>query len=244
MILEKPMRRGSAIVECLVAVLMFALLFIVLWSTKRPRPAHLIQCIQNQGEIWKGYVSWAAENEGKFPPVVGIAAAGGQLGSGKLGDVLLPEAVLDVYGALVPVGERPLNRFVQSIDRFHCPADTGGGSHAVASCWESMGNSYQPQVADDLFGVQRVLGLKSEPESKYEGRSITLDEIGASPKNKIIQGDWNWPASGPLLWHGGKVGGHVMLFGDGHADVLKFPSQQVLTNQFLHKKPNPKSRWW
>ena len=244
MILEKQRMHGSTVVECLVALVMFALLFAVLWSTKPKRPAHVIQCIQNQGEIWKGYTAWANDHGGKFPRVIGIGAVGGQLGSGKLGDELLPEEVLEVYGAFVPVDQRPLNRYVQSVTRFHCPADTAGGSHAVASCWETMGNSYQPQVADDLFGVRRVLGLDSEPESKYEGRSITLNEIGESPRNKIIQGDWNWPASGPLLWHGGKVGGHVMLFGDGHADVLKFPSQQILTNQFLHKVPDLKSRWW
>lgn len=240
----KQRQHGSTLVECLIAGFMFALLFAVLWSMKRPRHQHVLQCIHNQGEIWKGYVAWADENGGVLPTIIGLATLGGQRGDGKVGGAMLPDEALEVYGAFVPAERRPLNRFVKVLERFRCPADTGGGSQSVSSCWESLGNSYQPQVADDLFGVRKVIGLSSESADSYEGRSITLDEIGKSPKNKIIQGDWNWPAGGPLLWHGEKVGGHVMLFGDGHADVLKFPSQSVLTNQMLHKVPDPKSRWW
>ena len=78
----------------------------------------------------------------------------------------LPDAVSRIYGAKVPAKERPLNKYVGNLEIFHDPADVGSGKngpslphnvrHNMHSYWESFGNSYQPQVADDMFRVKRV----------------------------------------------------------------------------------------
>ena len=93
---------------------------------------------------------------------------------------------------------------------------------------DSFGNSYQPQVADDMFRVKRILGEKSEKGS-YEGTSMRESEI-TKPENKIIQGDWNWPYDREDTWHA-KDGEarHIMLYADGHAREFVFPpTEQML----------------
>ena len=159
----------------------------------------------------------------------------------------MPVVVGNLYGASVPEKERPLNAYIGSIKSFHDPADTGGGAYNVHSCWDSFGNSYQPQVADDMFRVKRILGEKSEKEGSYEGTSMRESEI-SKPKNKIIQGDWNWPYDREDAWHA-KDGEarHIMLYADGHAKEFVFPP----TDQILKwlkpgemPKPDPNYIWW
>ncbi len=150
-----------------------------------------------------------------------------------------------MYGAKVPQADRPLNLYISNVKTFHDPADTGGGAHSVPSCWESFGNSYQPQVADDMFRVKHVLGELSESEDKYVGKSMHEQEIAKSPANKIIQGDWNWPYDREDAWHGhdGNAN-HIMLYGDSHVEQFIFPPTTTMIKWFLVPTPDPDFRWW
>jgi len=90
-----------------------------------------------------------------------------------------------------------------------------------------------------------VVGLSTEPEGKDEAKPITLKEIAKSPKNKIIQGCWNWPYDGDDAWHGvWGMGQHVMLFGEGHADLHLFPSTPTMVKWLKKPAPDSKFRWW
>ena len=175
------------------------------------------------------------------PPVLEVRRGNFLAAKGKK----LPKIVAQIYGARVPKKERPLNQYVEDFRCFQCPADKGGGAYMVPSCWHSFGNSYQAQTADDMFRIKHVLGERSEKKGSYESTPITLKEIKKSPKNKIIQGDWNWPYDKEDAWHSpdGKAR-HVMLFGDGHVELYLFPPTKTMTNWFLKPPPDLKFRWW
>ena len=56
----------------------------------------------------------------------------------------------------------------------------GGGAYNVRNCFEALGTSYQPQVADDMFRVQHILGEVSEVSNgvaNYWGTSLTTTEV-------------------------------------------------------------------
>ena len=80
---------------------------------------------------------------------------------------------------------------------------------------------------------------KSEADDPYEGRSMRQSEM-INPSNKIIQGDWNWPYDGASSWHAAKgdlnggagEAGHVMLYGDGHAEYFIFPPTRKMMEWF------------
>jgi hypothetical protein len=209
------------------------------------REQKITKSINNQKQIGVGYVGYLGDNDGWFPRVAGPASVGGKQGDGMGGKgKLLPEQVARTYGAKVPVNERPLNKYVGDPRIFHDPADTGGGPYSVKSCWESFGNSYQPQVADDMFRVKRVLGAKSEPAESYEGTSMHESEL-IKPANKIIQGDWNWPYDLEDAWHA-KEGEarHIMLYADMHVSEFVFPPTTQMKKWMLSPKPDPSFKWW
>ena len=126
------------------------------------RKQKIAQSIENQHAIGKAYAAYLADNDGWYPVVRGAAGVGGKTGNSRGPRGPLPAVVGKFYGASVPEKERPLNAYIGSIKSFHDPADTGGGAYNVHSSWDSFGNSYQPQVADDMFRVKRILGEKSE----------------------------------------------------------------------------------
>ena len=208
------------------------------------REQKIAKSINNQKQIGMAYVMYLNDHEGWFPRVAGPASVGGKQGDGMDSKGKLPNLVARLYGAKAPANERPLNEYVSDPRIFHDPADTGGGAFSVKSCWESFGNSYQPQVADDQFRVKRVLGEKKEPAESYEGTSLHESEI-IKPTNKIIQGDWNWPFDREDAWHA-KEGEarHIMLYADMHVSEFVFPPTTQMMKWQLQPAPDPSYKWW
>lgn len=204
-----------------------------------------MQSVDNQRNIGAAYTQYLDDNDGWYPRVRGSAGVGGKQGNALGHNGPLPDVVSRLYGAKVPEGDRPLNKYVSNLEIFHDPADMGGGAFNVPSCWEAFGNSYQPSVADDMFRVKHVLGEKTENKDSYEGTSLHEQEITKSPANKIIQGDWNWPYDREEAWHSDiGLGKHIMLYGDGHAEQFVFPPTSTMTNWFLSPAPDPSFEWW
>ena len=231
----QPVRECAlTLTECLVGVVMCSVLLIDLFGPFKEvrRKSRIKTCIANQRVIGEAYFAYAKDNQDRLPVIAGFAAAGGQVGNfpqGANAGKARINVAAHLYGAPVPAAKRPLNEYVDDIRCFHCPADHGGGAYNVKSCWQAFGNSYQPQVADDMFRVKRVLGESSEKKGSYEATSMTLKEINRSPKNKIIQGDFNWPFDESDSWHAAKgEAGHVILFGDGHAEYFVFPPTEKM----------------
>ncbi len=234
------------VVMAIIGILASLLLPVLGRAKKKSRTLH---SVNNQSNIAKAFTMYLDDNTGWYPVVSGPAGVGGKQGDGLgLGLKPLPDVVARLYGAKVPISERPLNPYIGndegSLRVFHDPNDTGGGAYAVPSCWHSFGNSYQAQTADDMFRVKRVLGEKTEKEGSYEAASLNEQEM-LNPVNKIIQGDWNWPYDREDAWHGDEgIGKHIMLYGDGHVERFVFPPTSTMTNWFLSPPPDSNYTWW
>jgi len=276
------LERAFTLIELLVVIAIIGILAGLLLPTlaAAKRKAKRVKSINNQNQIGKAYASYTQDNDDYYPEVKGFAGAGGQPGNfldvikpgefntmhNPYGEEYLqrlknaldsaPDVVAEIYGATTPAEERPLNEYVSNnYEVFHDPADIGGTAFNLDSCFNALGNSYQPQVADDMFRVKRVLGERAEdsgtpyrgPEwqkgrfthinsfendDPYSGRSMRQGQM-RDPVKKIIQGDWNWPFDQGDSWHAQKgEGGHVMLYGDSHVEYFVFPPSKMLMQWF------------
>ena len=103
--------------------------------------------------------------------------------------------------------------------------------------------------AGDFMRTKRVFGNVAASRTQYDGQSMTTTEIGVSPANKIILGDWIWHMNRGVLndrsvWHNYKGKSLVvMLFGDGHTQGYRFPVKSE-TDPFWSAVPNPTNQWW
>jgi prepilin-type N-terminal cleavage/methylation domain-containing protein len=241
-------RTAFTLIELLVVVAIIGILASILIPVlgKAKKKARTLQSVSNQRQHAQAYEMYLGDNESWYPVVAGPASVGGKQGFGKgMGWKDLPDVVNRLYGAKVPAQNRPLNKYLSNnLEVFHDPNDVGGGAYNVPSCWESFGNSYQAQTADDMFRVKRVLGEKTEKDGSYEATSLHQQEM-ENPVNKIIQGDWNWPYDREDAWHGVKGHAkHIMLYGDGHVEQFVFPPTSTMTNWFLSPPPDPNYTWW
>ena len=245
------LQKAFTLIELLVVIAIIGILASLLLPVlgRAKKKARTLASVNNQKNIAAAYVMYLDDNEGWYPVVAGPASVGGKKGfAWGAGLKPLPGVVAKLYGATIDAKHRPLNKYIgmdeNSLSVFHDPNDNGGGAYAVPSCWESFGNSYQAQTADDMFRVKRVLGEKSEKDGSYEATSMHEQEM-ENPVTKIIQGDWNWPYDREDAWHGEKgLAKHIMLYGDGHVEQFIFPPTSTMTNWFLSPPPDPNYRWW
>lgn len=227
-------RRGFTLIELLVTIAVVAVLASALLPalSNAKSQARRIHCVSNQRQIGVGFTLFADDHEGRYPEHSGWANYGGRMGT------------MGLYGAFTSAEERPLNPYVGAEESFRCAAD-GGDAYSEASaehCYEGYGTSYLGMWATDYFGVQKVT-------DRVGGDPIKVAEIGLSPANKLILGDWNWPVNRSQVeqrsrWHNFRgEARHNVLWGDTHVDYWRIPSEWN-ERRFESMDPDPSFLWW
>jgi len=201
-----------------------------------------IRCNANQKQMALGYHMYADDNADSYPVYNDWGTLGGNTGR------------MTLHGGLTPVTNRPMNKYVAANEAYHCPGDKGDSlwlstfPKDVKSCYAAWGNSYLTVWSVETLRIKHVTG-DSAQKGTPNGTPIKTSEIGRSPSNKLIQGDWNWWADRnkndlASQWHNYK-GQYRMnvLFGDGHTEFFQFPQEAYGWN-YSGPAPDPNFRWW
>jgi prepilin-type N-terminal cleavage/methylation domain-containing protein len=219
----KRVARGFTLIELLVVIAIIAILAALLLPAlaRSKEKAKRTQCTNNNHQIGFAWSMYADDNRDTYPVTSGWGDFGGQRGTPTATTAWL----VPYFGIDTDATNRPLDKYVASIESWHCPSDKGDPNYGAVNCFVEYGTSYSTQWAVESWGVRHLTGeAGGGPTSPIKAAEVT-----ARPSTKIMQGDWIWEnagydASANPPWHSYKGQRRfVMSWGDNHVEFYRFP---------------------
>jgi prepilin-type N-terminal cleavage/methylation domain-containing protein len=211
------------LIELLVVIAIIAILAALLWPAlaRAKEKAKRTQCTNNNCQIGLGWLLYADDNRDLYPVTTGWGDFGGQRGT----PTPTTQWLVPYFGIYMDFTNRPLDKYVATIQSWRCPSDKGDPNYGAINCFVEYGNSYCTQWAYDSWGVKHISGDAAGGVT----RPMKSTEVAMHPATKIIQGDWIWenPGFNPNQnppWHSyNNQRRYVMLLGDNHVEFFRFP---------------------
>lgn len=238
--------KGFTLIELLVVIAIIAILAAILFPvfTQARERARVAKCLNNMKQCGVASLMYSDDNDSRFVPGRRTNINGGVISDWAEGQCVGGQVGTSDTGKYSWPQYRPLNKYVKSIEFFHCTSEKKQdvGDQKPNYPWVRYGSSYNFNVTfyyptDDYGDLNETLNRVVDDASQPGGKNIIGIKMAEvkHPRRMIMMGErpihyW-YGVSGdapnpkpidlhPMLGHDAEKPWTPVVFCDGHAEYI------------------------